>query len=327
MMNLSSIKNGSYNASNIGEQLLMGGVPWIPLSELGNSFELIGESPKSRTYIGKWENASISELVAIKKFKKDKINDFVPDFIKYFNCCTHPNILKPYGVYYADINKKSAEFWMVSELMMPLSTIIPIHSKQKLYAIAEGIALGLDHLHSTVPHGSLICSNVFVSTEFHTSNTFEVKISEFALNKFNIDGFMGSSPTKENYRSKESFNHLFLRKEHDLYAYGMIFNSMISGKEPFAGLDNTTIYNNIICGKIELSKDCEIIEVDLINKCLDSKSGLTAAQAARSCHALRDHIKKAVLISAIFNDPDKSNLPVKDLQAYIYDIFMKVYLQ
>ena len=206
-----------------------------------------------------------------------------------------------------------------------------------MYRITEGIASGLEYLHASIIHGALKCKNVFVSLDFKTSNIFKVKISDFGLNEFQAD----NAPLKHwptvKYRSSHSMaslsnkeiSSLKASKMDDMYAFGLIFRSMLSGKEPFTEITEWDAIERLKKNDIEpLPDNCNFLEAHFINACMNSESEFTATKAIKACKDLLSRPEKFTLLKTALHTFDESLPPLDTLvRASIYEFFMKLHFQ
>lgn len=106
----------------------------------------------------------------------------------------------------------------------------------QFFSLARGIALGMRHLAaSRIVHRDLACRNVLLDKRGVP------KISDFGFSRVLGDEADGKGKTQTNvgpirWMAPENIRHLEYSEKSDVWSYGAVLIEMISGDEPFAGM-------------------------------------------------------------------------------------------
>jgi hypothetical protein len=228
---------------------------------------LCGNGSYGSVYKGKWLGVNC----AMKIFSQEVQNfqECEKAFKKEVNMIAklnHPNIVKFLG-YGISKEKKKWERFIVMELMeKDLSKIISDLSQKgnvpftyfSAIDVMFQVAKAMCYLHKhKIYHRDLKPGNVLVNPrKFGKLNVGEcmyVKVADFGVSKMNVTGILPSKLTDVDigtttYRAPEmGSNDLPLHEpdKADVYSFGIMCSEILSGKDPFEGVQKSKIQNKV----------------------------------------------------------------------------------
>lgn len=216
--------------------------------------------------LGKGSNATVyqalfkGEICAAKEyqkgFKKDDVEEFSPlQEIEILSSLNHPNICG----YIGNLKKNGNRYLLIhyypkGDLRTYLNTKKLTVAEQQV--IIADIAEGLKYLKEKgILHRDLSCRNIFLTEDMHAV------IGDFGLSikKDNEEKFSSLSIEQLPIRwsAPESFNGIFSYNS-EIFMFSRMIYELSTGKMPFAGFDDTIVYDLIINQKYNL--DYSIVE-------------------------------------------------------------------
>ncbi|XP_065866560.1 pollen receptor-like kinase 3 [Euphorbia lathyris] len=200
--------------------------------------EVLGNGGLGSSYKALMSNGVLVVVKRLKDMNALGRDGFGAEMRKLGNV-RHPNVLEPLAYHF-----RAEEKLMIYEFIPKGSLFHLLHGDSgKLHyqlnwparlKIVQGIARGLSYLHtelasSTLPHGNLKSSNVFID-----SNN-EALVSEFGLNPF-----LNISIAKQvllAYKAPEAAQ-LLISPRCDVYCLGIIIFEVLTGRYPTVFIDN-----------------------------------------------------------------------------------------
>lgn len=228
-------------------------------------------------------------FIAIKLLRQN--TDSTDELYKEADCLTKMSseyVLTVYGIYQGNpLSGTSEKQGIVMEFMERGS----IHTLQKgldgppplplAVRLAYQVALGMQHLHSkNFLHHDLKPSNVLLD------KTLNAKLADFGLSRVttsvlsNIQQSTGGVPGTYQYMPPEALNDINYNavRSFDVYSYGILLWSILSGKEPYKGKEYSMVAHRIpkgdrpdisLCLKEE--EEHKKIMVKLMQHCWDGE--------------------------------------------------------
>ncbi len=249
---------------------------------------LCGKGSYASVYKGKW--LGVNCVMKIFSQEAQNFQNCEEIFKKEVNMIAklnHPNIVKFLG--YGICKEKKWERFIVMELMEnDLSKVISDLSQKgdvpftyfSAIDVMFQVAKAMCYLHKhKIYHRDLKPGNVLVNPrKFGKSNVGEcmyVKVADFGVSKMNVTGVIPSKLTDVNigtttYRAPEmGSNDLPLHEpdKADVYSFGIMCSEILSGKDPFEGVEKSKIENKVKEGvRPKLPTNFNGL-VSLINEC------------------------------------------------------------
>lgn len=159
-------------------------------------------------------------------------------------------------------------------------------------AIASKVLLGLSYIHSHgLVHRDLKPENIRITTRG------DVKIMDFGIafdpseSNLTQPGVLIGSP---HYLAPEQIQGLKIDTRVDIFAFGIVFYEMLTGKRPFVETDTETVFSRILKGqytKIEsIRSDVSPFIIHMINDCIQVSPARRAGSAKLLSEALQSFI-------------------------------------
>jgi len=233
----------------------------IPYYEL--VFEkLIETGSFGKIYLGKWEGRTVAIKYLEGKLTEAQSQEFIREET-IMSGLRHPNVTAFYGACLEDGHAGIVMEYMEQSSLEKVIAKKLTPTQQK--SISLDIAKGLSYLHNNgVLHRDLKSANILVNAQG------TAKLADFGLSKTkdaNVKTAQGRSKALA-WQGPELFEYKAqYTPASDIYSFGMILWEMLSGKKPFAELEDKKIPKAVQAGKRESLEGFPSMYVELITAC------------------------------------------------------------
>ncbi|WP_372367752.1 protein kinase [Candidatus Uabimicrobium sp. HlEnr_7] len=234
-------------------------------------FEEIGSGGFGTVYRGL--DPHLHREIALKTIHSDKLST---SEVEYFEKeartlakCNHPNIVQIY-----DVGKEGSNPYLVMEFINGPSLYeyiakertgkSPQYMQQIICSHMIGLVDALNYMHKhKMYHQDIKPNNIIVSLENNCPKLVDFGLAVNQTDRENSKAIIGTYA----YMPPEKFERLGTPKMHDIYALGIVFFEMLTGRLAHPGSDVTEIIDHVFNGEVAFT-DEEGIDQELQNICL-----------------------------------------------------------
>jgi serine/threonine protein kinase len=241
---------------------------------------------------------SLDRPVAIKRIRPDlRDNKDIKERFKR-EARAAANLLHQNLAHVYDYREADPEAYIIMEYIDGFDAADVIHKSAPLpidvaLGIASKVLLGLSYIHSHgMVHRDLKPENIRITTRG------DVKIMDFGIaydpteNNLTQPGILIGSP---HYLSPEQIQGAKIDGKVDIFAFGITFYEMLTGRRPFVESDNETVFTKILKGQFTpLEKhrgDLSPFIIRMVEECLE----VNPAKRAHSAKQLSERLQSFIL--------------------------------